>query len=263
MKRIVIALLMSASLPSMAQSALKVNGQSVPPGEQKEIIQLLKTNGVKSSQAQTAGLNMLVKEKIIGQEAWRQKVAQSPLVKRQIAELRTKVYQEYLVRRYLKEHPVTESEMKQVYDGLKLQYDPREIKVRHILVRTEPEAKDLLYLIQAGEDMGKLAQKYTLDKGTASAGGLIPFTNVSRFSIPNFASTAAGLKKGQVLNRPFKSKEGFHIIKLEDSRRVPFPEYAAIQEDVKKRAEAIKGNEYITGLFRKAQVVGLNSPKKP
>ena len=261
MKKLLVALALTLSVPASAQSVLKVNGQAIPISEQKALMTLLKTKGVSNAQLESTAQNILVKEKIIGQEAWRKKIAQDLLVQRQLSEFRAKLYQDHLIQLYLKSHPVTPQEEQRVYASLKEQYSPTELQVRHILVSSEKEAKDLLYLIEAGEDMGKLAQLHTLDKATAKDGGLIPFNNIKNFRIPNFAYTAKSLKKGQVLNRPFRSNEGYHIMKLEDIREVPFPELSAIEPEIRKRAEEIKANGYIAGLYRQAKVVGKNSPK--
>ena len=260
MKKVLIALALTVSFPVLAQTALKVNGDAIPAAEQKKLLTLLKNSGVQGSQAEQAVQNILISEKIIGQEAWRQKIAQDPVVQRQLAEQRTKLYRERLVQKYLKKNPVTQAETQQAYEQLKKQYNPTEIKVRHILVKTEKEAKDLLYLIEAGEDMGVLAQKNTLDKGTAKEGGVIPFTNVTRFSLPNFAEEAVKLKKGQVRKQLFKSDLGYHIMKLEDTRQVPFPELSKIKSQVESQAANAKANGYIQSLYKNAKVEGLKAP---
>ena len=260
MKKLLVVLALSISIPAFAQMSLKVNGQTISNSELANLTKILESRGLKGAQAKAEAQNILVAEKIIGQEAWKQKVAQEPMVQRILAENRANIYREGLIQKYLKSHPLTQQDLEQAYFKMKKAYNPTEIKVRHILVNTEKEAKDLLYLISAGEDMGKLAQQHTLDKATAKDGGVIPFNNVTRFVIPNFAQTALTLKKGQVLNRPFKSDRGYHVMKLEDMRTVPFPKLEQIKDQVAKQAVQEKASAYIISLYNSANVQGLSKP---
>ncbi len=68
------------------------------------------------------------------------------------------------------------------------------------------------------------------------------------------------LKKGEIRKQPFKSEVGYHVMKLEDSRVVPFPELAQIKSEVESQAAQAKARDYILGLYRKAKVVGVGVP---
>lgn len=251
----VMALSLGMSLAS-AQQALEVNYQTITTAEQRELMNLLKNEkGIKNvKEQQAAARKILVEEKVIGQEAWKNKLERNPLVKRQLAESRTRIYKEALVNHYLSQHPVNERDMQAAYNLMKSQYNPNEYKVRHILVKTEKEAKDLLYLIEAGEDMGKLAKKHSLDTPTAKNDGIIPFTNITKFTIPSFANTLRSLKKGQVAKQPLKSQHGYHLIKVEDSRAVPFPALKDIRAQVQNQAIQLKIQTYLNSLFSNAKI---------
>ena len=114
--------------------------------------------------------------------------------------------------------------------------------------------------IEGGEDMGKLAEIYSLDNGTAGNGGVIPFTNVAKFTLTNFASEAMKLKIGEIRKEPFKSEVGYHIMKLEDARVVPFPELSEVKSEIESQAAYARARDYILGLYRKAKVVGVGVP---
>ena len=260
MKKAVMALALTIAFPVFAQTAVKVNGDPIPMAEFKKVQSLLKNTGLEEKQAEQIALNILITEKIIGQEAWRQRVAQSPSMQRELSEQRTELYRRGIIEKYLQKNPVTPEEVQQTYEQLKGQYNPTEIKVRHIWVKTEKEAEDLLRRIEDGEDMAELAEKYSLDEVTAKNGGVIPFANPAKFTLTNFASEAMKLKKGEIRKQPFKSEVGYHVMKLEDSREVPFPELAQIKSEVESQAAYAKARDYILGLYRKAKVVGVGIP---
>lgn len=73
------------------------------------------------------------------------------------------------------------------------------------MVKDEKQAKDLIYLIGVGEDMGKIAREKSLDKATAKNGGELPFTNVNNFAIPNLGSVSLLLKKGELYGNLFRA----------------------------------------------------------
>ena len=152
------------------------------------------------------------------------------------------------MRNYLSKHPVTESEIEQQYRLEKSRYNTNEVKIRHIMVKDEKQAKDLIYLIGVGEDMGKIAREKSLDKATAKNGGELPFTNVNNFAIPNLGSVSLLLKKGELYGKPLQSKWGYHIVRLEDKRYVPFPPKESMKDKLRETAAQIKAARYMNSL---------------
>lgn len=69
MKKVVMLCLLAASMSTaLAQTALKINGQTISAAEQKELMELLaKEKGIKGQEAQlTMARQILSEEKIIG-----------------------------------------------------------------------------------------------------------------------------------------------------------------------------------------------------
>jgi peptidyl-prolyl cis-trans isomerase C len=112
-------------------------------------------------------------------------------------------------------------------EGLKKEYDTYlkdfkeedEVHARHILVKEESEAKEIIAQIKAGEDFLKIAEKKTIDQATAKQGGDLGFFNRVML-IPEFTKVAFDeLKDGQMTDVPVKSSFGFHVIKREGVRK--------------------------------------------
>lgn len=247
MKKILTVLGLVCSLPVLAQSAAE---PTISSKDQEEFVNLLKSRGITDAKQSRAIANeTLRREKLICQEAWKQKLERDPLVKRQLAESRGKIYGDALVRNYLSKHPVTEAETERQYQAEKARYNPTEVKLRHILVKDEKQAKDLIYLISVGEDMGKMARGKSLDEPSAKNGGELPFTNVKGFAVPELGSVSMLLRKGQLYGKPIKSQYGYHIIRLEDKRRVPFPPKESMKERLRVSAAQTKAAQYMNGLL--------------
>ena len=264
MKKLLLATALAAlTAPVFAQTAFTVNGQTVSVAEQKELMKVLADRGVKDQKQQLeAARSILAQEKLIEEAAKKANIAQDPAVKALIAERKTEIYSAELVRKNAVAHPLTDADLKKTYEEVKKQYDPNEIKVRHILVKTEQEAKDIIKSLNAGGDFAAIAKEKSLDQGTAAQGGEIPFTNIRRIAIPGFAETAMALNKGSLLPVPFHSALGYHVIQLQDKREVPLPSFDALKPQIQNLAAQRQAQQYMADLMRNAKIAEAAPAKK-
>lgn len=264
MKKLLLATALAAlTAPVFAQTAFTVNGQTVSVAEQKELMKVLADRGVKDQKQQLeAARSILAQEKLIEEAAKKANIAQDPAVKALIAERKTEIYSAELVRKNAAAHPLTDADLKKTYEEVKKQYDPNEIKVRHILVKTEQEAKDIIKSLNAGGDFAAIAKEKSLDQSTAAQGGEIPFTNIRRIAIPGFAETAMALNKGSLLPVPFHSALGYHVIQLQDKREVPLPSFDALKPQIQKLAAQRQAQQYMADLMRNAKIAEAAPAKK-
>lgn len=264
MKKLLLATALAAlTAPVFAQTAFTVNGQTVSVAEQKELMKVLADRGVKDQKQQLeAARSILAQEKLIEEAAKKANIAQDPAVKALIAERKTEIYSAELVRKNAAAHPLTDADLKKTYEEVKKQYDPNEIKVRHILVKTEQEAKDIIKSLNAGGDFAAIAKEKSLDQGTAAQGGEIPFTNIRRIAIPGFAETAMALNKGSLLPVPFHSALGYHVIQLQDKREVPLPSFDALKPQILNLAAQRQAQQYMADLMRNAKIAEAAPAKK-
>lgn len=264
MKKLLLATALAAlTAPVFAQTAFTVNGQRVSVAEQKELMKVLADRGVKDQKQQLeAARSILAQEKLIEEAAKKANIAQDPAVKALIAERKTEIYSAELVRKNAAAHPLTDADLKKTYEEVKKQYDPSEIKVRHILVKTEQEAKDIIKSLNAGGDFAAIAKEKSLDQGTAAQGGEIPFTNIRRIAIPGFAETAMALNKGSLLPVPFHSALGYHVIQLQDKREVPLPSFDALKPQIQNLAAQRQAQQYMADLMRNAKIAEAAPAKK-
>lgn len=264
MKKLLLATALAAlTAPVFAQTAFTVNGQTISVAEQKELMKVLADRGVKDQKQQLeAARSILAQEKLIEEAAKKANIAQDPAVKALIAERKTEIYSAELVRKNAAAHPLTDADLKKTYEEVKKQYDPNEIKVRHILVKTEQDAKDIIKSLNAGGDFAVIAKEKSLDQGTAAQGGEIPFTNIRRIAIPGFAETAMALNKGSLLPVPFHSALGYHVIQLQDKREVPLPSFDALKPQIQNLAAQRQAQQYMADLMRNAKIAEAAPAKK-
>lgn len=83
---------------------------------------------------------------------------------------------------------------------------------RHILVKTEAEALDIIEALKAGESFAALAQAVSTDTGSGANGGELGWTPVAGFVEP-FANAVRAAEIGEIIG-PVESEFGFHIIQV-------------------------------------------------
>jgi parvulin-like peptidyl-prolyl isomerase len=95
-----------------------------------------------------------------------------------------------------------------------------QVRARHILVGTAEEAQALLSQLEAGEDFGQLAGRYSLDLSTRPGGGDLGWFAEGQLTSPELESAALEMNPGDPV-RVVQSELGFHL--LEVLQREPRP----------------------------------------
>lgn len=197
-------------------------------------------------------LRGIVTEKLLNAEAVKQGVDQSESVARELAELKKKV----IIKQFLEAKTadlVTEQAVKREYDKLVASSkNTYEVRARHILVATEKEAQDLKARLDKGEAFEKIATEASKDPGSAKQGGDLGYFTKDKM-VPAFADAAFALEKGKI-SAPIKSSFGWHIIKVEDKRRVAPPTLSDATPQIKQALQNQALNNYVKGLIERSEV---------
>ncbi|HKW45362.1 MAG TPA: peptidylprolyl isomerase [Candidatus Eremiobacteraceae bacterium] len=90
---------------------------------------------------------------------------------------------------------------------------PAQVRVRHILVKTQAEANSIEKQLKAGANFAALAAKYSVDPSTKDKGGELPIFGPGQM-VASFQAAAFKLKVGQI-SAPVQSPFGWHVIQSE------------------------------------------------
>ena len=249
-----IAAMMAAGAAQAELQAFKVNGETVSVAQQKALYD----NAV--AQGQPAGpelerqvKNMLTQQTVLLQEARKAKVETNPAVKANLQAARNQVLINAVLQDWAKKNPVPEADLKKAYDNEKRAYGDTEYQVRHILVKTEDQAKNLIKRIESGTDFTKLAQEFSEDQ-TKVNGGLLGWV-VPRSFGPAFGASFAALKPGEVSQVPVRTQYGFHVVKLEAKRPAQsFPSYESQKPALRNALTNQRVQQHFLELVKKAKV---------
>lgn len=176
------------------------------------------------------------------------------------------VKDELVAQAYVKqtvEPQVTEDKIKVRYDDMVKQFKPQdEVRARHILVKTEAEAKDIIKQLKGGGDFAKLAMDKSKDSGSAKQGGDLGYFPKADM-VKEFSEAAFALKTGET-SAPVKTNFGFHVIKAEDRRKSAPP---ALDDSVRAQIKNQLGSELaqklVGDLVKDAKVERFNPDGSP
>ncbi len=198
-------------------------------------------------------LNTLIDRELLYQDALAKGYDKRPDVVRELENQRRSLLANLAANEALSAKPITEQDLRKVYQDAVLGQKPTEYKARHILVKTEGEAKDLISQLDKGADFSELAKSKSIDTGSGTNGGDLGWF-VPAQMVPEFSNAAAALEKGKYTKTPVKSQFGWHVIVLDDARPVTPPSF----DEVKKRLEGVVQNQrlggYLNGLRQKAKI---------
>jgi peptidyl-prolyl cis-trans isomerase C len=141
---------------------------------------------------------------------------------------------------------INDADARKFYDGLVGTAKPEEeVRARHILVESKEKARDLYEKLAHGSDFAKLAKEHSKDPGSKDQGGELGFFTRGQM-VPQFEEAAFKLKKGEV-GEPFQSQFGWHIVRVDDRRQRPTPQFEAVKDRVvadmiHKKAQQIAGD---------------------
>lgn len=236
------------------KSAALVNGVSIPQAR----IDLRVKAATAQGQADNPELRKAIREDMINLEVMAQEAARLGLDKnsdvlQQIELARLSVLVGAFVQDYTKNHPIGEDQLKQEYDKLKTRLGNKEYNVRHILVETEAESRNIIALLaKKGNKFEKLAEK-SKDAGSATQGGSLGWIVPAKL-VPEFANAMLNLQKGEITKGPVQTQFGWHVIRLDDIRDLKAPSFEELKPQLQQRLQQQAIQKVIDGLRANAKI---------
>ncbi len=146
----------------------------------------------------------------------------------------------------------TEEELKAAYDSQMDSAANREFKARHILLKTEDEAKAVIDALRNGADFVELAKERSTGPSGPNGGDLGWF-QASRM-VPPFAEAVKTMNKGDISVAPVQTNFGYHVIKLDDVRELEQPSFDSVREEIRQSLIRDAINKYIADLQSSASI---------
>ncbi|HVM35917.1 MAG TPA: peptidylprolyl isomerase [Actinomycetota bacterium] len=151
----------------------------------------------------------------------------------------------------------SEAELRRRYESETERFT--EYRVAHILVTDNARAVEISGRLEKAppgkvDDLfAKLAKKFSKDPGSADAGGNLGWSSTEAYVEP-FAKAVEDLEPGEI-SKPVRTEFGFHVIRLEDERLVPFERVSEqLRAEVAGTAEDDAWTEFVVAAYENAGV---------
>jgi peptidyl-prolyl cis-trans isomerase C len=190
---------------------------------------------------------------IAGQEAEKLNVGATPEVAARLELDRIQTLSQAMFQDFIKKHPPSESDIKAEYDRVVGGMSKEEFHARHILVKEEAVAKDVIAKLAKGAKFEALAKQFSIDPGTKDQGGDLNWFTGDKM-VPQFSEAVAKLTKGEYTKEPVATPFGFHVIMLEDKRPLATPPFEAIKDRLAPMAQQQAVRTYVESLRKAAKV---------
>lgn len=237
-----------------------VNGQKITKAVQERVAaQTIATSPNPHSVIAVPDIEAQVKDMItdmvvMAQYAKKKGLDKNPDVQADMQSAVDSVLWQAAVDDYLKANPVTEKEMRAAYDKEAARWGKTEYQIRHIMVKTEKEAQDLIAQIQKGASFEKLAQEKSIDESSKEDGGLLDWQSPSVFT-GELSVAIPKLKKGVVDPKPIQSAGGWHVVELQDSRpQQLFPKYETRKKELERTLQQRKIQDFVHSQVIQAEI---------
>lgn len=247
----VCALAGVSSALSAADVVAKVNGKDITTTELDQFKQALPKELLEKvtdkSKLRKDMINQLVDFHVLVDAAMKSDVQKSKEVEQALIKAKEQVVVQAFLMSQLKaklNDQAVEAKYKELKD--KFPKDKKETKARHILVKDEAAAKDIITKLKSGEDFQKVAREKSEDKESAKDGGDLGYFVDGSFD-PEFEKAATGIQPGKFTETPVKTQFGYHVIKIEDRRAAKAPKL----EDVKQQLAGLIQQEAMIDLVKR------------
>ena len=236
-----------------SETLATVNGKPIS----KATLEMLSAEVTKQSRGAAISEKKLIQElinrELLLQEAERNKLEQKPGIASKLEFVKQSVLLQAAVKDFLDSSPVTEKDAKDEYSRLISTEKATQYKARHILLKSDTEANKIIKQLQEGADFQALAKKHSTGP-SASKGGDLGWFNPGQM-VPPFAQAIAQMENGAFSKEPVKTKFGWHVILLENSRQTETSDFGKVKARIIALLQQKKLVTHINSLKNGADIV--------
>jgi peptidyl-prolyl cis-trans isomerase C len=206
--------------------------------------------------------NYVITREVLYQEAKKKGLEKKKEILEKVEDFKRAIVIDALLEEVLRgKEEVSESEIQQYYKENESRFtEPKEVKIRHIFVTSDPALKEVLTKLQKGEKFEKLASTYNTDKSRED-GGSLGYIKRGQLapSFAQFEDAAFSLRNKGDMSEVVKTPYGYHILQLEDSRGTTLRPLEQVKENVRLFLQAKKRQDaylaYVKETKSKAKIV--------
>ena len=206
-----------------------------------------------------AYIERLAMQLLITQEAVKKGLDKTADVQNQLTLARQSVLIDAYIKDFVKNLKISDDMLRAEYDKMKAEHGGTEYKARHILVKSEAEAKDIIAKLNKNpKAFEALAKEKSIDTGSKVKGGDLGWFE-PELMVPEFGNAVTKLAKGKFSEVPVKTQFGYHVIMLEDTREKQFESMDQMKAELTRKLQQELLKKRIEELRAKAKVEVLQA----
>jgi peptidyl-prolyl cis-trans isomerase C len=248
-----LLLLALSGSPTLAaegdQVLATVNGKALTAGD----IERYRERRPESEGTPQELLQELINIELLVQDAERSKLDEGDEFRLEMEMTRRALLAQFAVRDQIDGNPVTETEMRKVYDEqIGSAEAKKEYHARHILLESEADAKAVIAELDGGADFATLAKERSTGP-SGPQGGDLGFFEPGQM-VPEFSQAVSAMAPGSYSKAPVQTQFGWHVIKLEETRDVAGPPFEAVKPQIENMLQSMQVRSYLEGLRKAAEI---------
>ena len=162
-------------------------------------------------------INELINKHLITKRAYNEKLDLDQNVLNLIQKNKDSILAKYWLNNYIK-NETSEENIKNFYNEyVKSFQEYTEVNASHILVKTKNEAISIINKLKSKSQFSELAKTFSIGPSGKNGGNLGWFGPGQM--VKEFEKAAFLIEKGNISQKPIKTKFGFHVIKVNDIRK--------------------------------------------
>ena len=233
-------------------NSLSVNGKVISGPMFRYLLQERLKPGQKPSEEEKDQLvNEAINIVLLSEDALKQKLDKKEFHAASLEMQRMSYLANAALQEKLSSQKFGDKDLKALYKS-KFSTPSKEYKARHILLKDEKKANEIIAELKKGAKFEELAKKHSTGPSGPKGGDLGWFT-LNRMVKP-FSDAVGKMKKGSSTDKPVQTQFGWHVIQLEDTREIPPKKYEEIKGALAAQLQHQALQAYIKGLRAKADI---------
>jgi parvulin-like peptidyl-prolyl isomerase len=235
-----------------------VNGTNITQKELNEFVvsQLPGANfSLLTYEQQETVVNKLIDSKLFLEDAKKMKIDKNADFIEALKKEKEKLMLDFWMKEKVEEIVISNREARVYYRNNHKKFNkPASVKVRHILLASEGEARAIIKQLRNNRNNLRdnfivLAKEKSTGPSAINGGELDWF--IKEQMVPEFSESAFSLRKGSITPYPIKTQFGYHVIYLEDKHKAGSIPFKVVKLDIIKVLRGLKFKAKLEKLSKK------------
>ena len=200
-------------------------------------------------------INQMIDRRLFLEDAKKMNIASRPEFIEALQKEKENLMLDFWMKEKVEEIAISDRDAKIYYRDNNLRFNkPASVKVRHILLTSEAEARAVIGKLKLSHNNLRdnfilLAKEKSTGPSAVNGGELDWF--IKEQMVPEFSEAAFSLSKGTITRQPVKTQFGYHVIYLEDKKEQGSIPFEVVKSDIIKVLRSLKFKAKLARLSKK------------